>query len=103
MIFNRQFLIVSLKTCSVCLNAAAVLLWKVCQNERALLWGQLVLLLPGLLQQLLPHDGEHRTQQRPTEDLGGFVPRQAVAELGHIAVAQPPAKGGPLTFWISVV
>lgn len=67
------------------------LLRKVCEDERAFLGRQLVLLLPGLLQELLPHDGEHRAQQRPSEDLRGLVPRQAVAELRHVAVAEPPA------------
>lgn len=67
------------------------LLRKVCEDECAFLRRQLVLLLPGLLQELLPHDGEHRAQQRPSEDLCGLVPRQAVAELRHVAVAEPPA------------
>lgn len=66
------------------------LLGKVCEDECAFLRWQLVLLLPGLLQELLPHHSEHRTQQRPAEDLSGLVPGQAVAELRHIAVAQPP-------------
>lgn len=67
------------------------LLRKVCEDERAFLGRQLVLLLPGLLQELLPHDGEHRAQQGPSEDLCGLVPWQTVAELRHVAVAEPPA------------
>lgn len=66
-------------------------LGEVCEDEGALLRRQL--LLPGLLQQLLPHDGEDRAQQRPPEDLRGLVARQAVAELRHVAVAEPPAGG----------
>ena len=50
-----------------------VLLGKVCENESALLRGKLVLLLSGLLQQLLPHHSEHRTQQCAAEDLSGLV------------------------------
>lgn len=68
-----------------------VLLWEVCEDEGAFLRRQL--LLPGLFQQLLPHDGEDRAQQRPPEDLRGLVARQAVAELRHVAVAEPPAGG----------
>lgn len=49
-------------------------LGKVCENERALLGWQLVLFLSGLLQQLFPHHSEHRTQERPAEDLSGLVP-----------------------------
>lgn len=63
-----------------------------CEDERAFLGGELVLLLPGLLQQLLPHHGEHRAQQRPAEDLRGLVAGQAVAELRHIAIAEPSAN-----------
>lgn len=66
-----------------------LLLWKVCENERAFLRGELVLFLSGLLQQLLPHHSEHGAQQRPAEDLSGLVAGQAVAELRHVAVAQP--------------
>lgn len=76
--------------------SACFLLRKVCEDKRAFLGRQLVLLLPGLLQELLPHDGEHRAQQRPSEDLRGLVPRQAVAELRHVAVAEPPAAQGRL-------
>lgn len=65
------------------------LLGKVCEDERAFLRWQLVLFLSGLLQELLPHHSEHRTQQRPAEDLSGLVPGQTVAELRHIAVAEP--------------
>lgn len=67
------------------------LLGEVRENEGAFLRRQLVLLLSGLLQQLFPHHGEHRAQQRPAEDLRRLVARQTVAELRHVAVAQPPA------------
>lgn len=65
------------------------LLGKMSKDECAFLRGQLVLFLSRLFQQLLPHHSEHRTQQRPAEDLSGLVPRQTVAELRHIAVAKP--------------
>ncbi len=65
------------------------LLGKVCENEGPFLRWQLVLFLSGLLQQLFPHHSEHRAQQRPAEDLSGLVPGQAVAELRHVAVAEP--------------
>lgn len=71
---------------SVCLF---FLLRKVCEDECAFLRWQLVLFLSGLLQELFPHHSEHRTQQRPSKDLSGLVPGQAVAELRHIAVAEP--------------
>lgn len=65
-----------------------------CEDERPLLRRQLVLFLPGLFEQLFPHHGEDRTQQSPAEDLRGLVAGEAVAKLGHVAVAQPPAAHG---------
>lgn len=65
------------------------ILGKVCEDECAFLRWQLVLFLSGLLQELFPHHSEHWTQQCPAEDLSGLVPGQAVAELRHIAVAEP--------------
>lgn len=77
-----------------------LLLWKVCENECAFLRGELVLLLPGLLQQLLPHHSEHGAQQRPAEDLRGLVAGQAVAELRHIAVAEPTTNRTKHLFFV---
>lgn len=81
----------SISVCNLRVSCAFVFcsLGKVREDECALLRRQLVLLLPGLLQQLLPHHSEHRAQQRPAEYLGGLVPGQTVAELRHIAVAEP--------------
>lgn len=62
-----------------------------CKDERSFLRGQFVFLLPGLLQQLFPHNGEDRTQQSAAEDLRGLVAWETVAKLRYVTVAQPPA------------
>lgn len=59
---------------SYCSIDTYLLLGKVCENKCAFFGGKLVLLLSGLLQQLLPHHSEHRTQQRPAEDLCRLIP-----------------------------
>lgn len=64
------------------------------EDERPLFRWQLVLFLSGLFEQLFPHHGEDRAQQSPAEDLRGLVAGEAVAELRHVAVAQPPAAQG---------
>lgn len=61
-----------------------------CEDECSFLRSEFVFLLPGLLQQLFPHDGEDGTQQNATEDLRSLVTRETVAELRHVTVAQPP-------------
>lgn len=66
-------------------------LGEVCEDECSFLRRQFVFLLPGLLQQLFPHDGEDRTQQSAAEDLSGLVAWETVAKLWHVTVAQPPA------------
>lgn len=71
------------------------LLREVGEDQSPLLQRQFVLLLPRLLQQLPPHNSEDGAQQRPPEHLGRLVPRQAVAELGHVAITQPPARRRP--------
>lgn len=72
-------------------------LGEVCEDECSFLRRQLVFLLPGLLQQLLPHDGEDRTQQSAAKDLRGLVAWETVAKLRHVTVAQPPATAAQKT------
>lgn len=66
-------------------------LGEVCEDECSFLRRQFVFLLPGLLQQLFPHNGEDRTQQSPAKDLRGLIARETVTKLRHVTVAQPPA------------
>lgn len=63
------------------------------EDKCSFLRRQFVFLLPGLLQQLLPHDGEDRTQQSAAKDLRGLIAWETVAKLRHVTVAQPPATG----------
>lgn len=62
-----------------------------CENERAFLGCQFVFLLPGLLQQLFPHNGEYGAEKNASENLRGLVARKTVTKLGHVTIAQPPA------------
>lgn len=68
------------------------LLGKVCENECAFLRQQFVLLHSELLQELTAGDSENGLKQTATKHMGGFIARQTVVTLGHMAVAQPPGR-----------
>lgn len=63
-----------------------------CEDERAFLRQQLVLLHSELLQELPSGDGEDGFEQVPAKHLSGFVAGQAVVALRDVAVAQPPDR-----------
>lgn len=66
------------------------LLWEVGEDEGPLLRHQLVLLHPEFLQQLPPGHREDGAEEASPEDVSGLVAGEAVAALGHMAVAEPP-------------
>jgi len=79
----------------------ASLLGKVCEDECAFLWEQLVLLHSELLQELASGHSEDGLEQAASEHLSGFIAREAVVTLGDVAVAQPPEGEILLSYKIS--
>lgn len=67
-------------------------LGEVCEDERAFLRQQLVLLHPELLQELTSGHGENGLEQTAAKHVRGLVARQAVVALRYVAVAQPPGR-----------
>lgn len=77
--------------CPVCVCVfMCIILGKVCENKRAFLRRQLVLLYSELLQQLPACDREDGLEQTAAEHLTCLVAGQAVVTLRHVTVAQPP-------------